>query len=142
MVEDVGGVVSAFVGKLIPGGERGFDAASAIGFVDNGELIGGTVFHDYNPEAGVVELTTAATSARWLTPTTLHTIFAVPFERWGCQMVVLRVAEDNERMRSIARRFGFNEYVIPRLGGRDRATVIYTLTDDQWRDTSFERRRK
>jgi len=139
MVEDVGGVVSTFVGAHIQGGHRGFDQASAIGFVENGTLIGGTVFHNYDPEAGVVELTTASTSARWLTPKTLHAIFAIPFDQWGCQMVILRVADDNTRMRSIAQRFGFNEYVIPRLGGRDKAVAIYTLTDDQWRATAFER---
>lgn len=140
LVEDVGGVVTEFVGRLIPGGERGFDKASAIGYVLDGKIVGGTVFHNYDPEAGVVELTTAATSPHWLTRHTLRAIFAIPFDRWGCQMVVLRVAEDNFRMRHIARRFGFNEYVIPRLAGRDKATVIYTLTDDQWRTSPLEKR--
>ena len=140
LVEDVGGVVSAFVGRLIPGGERGFDKASAIGYVRDGQIVGGTVFHNYDPEAGIIEMTTAATSPHWLTPKTLHAIFAIPFNQWGCQMVVLRVAEDNTRMRHIARRFGFNEYVIPRLAGRGKATVIYTLTDDQWRNSPFEKR--
>lgn len=141
MVEDVGGVVTAFVGRLIPGGDRGFDKASAIGFVDDGELIGGTVFHNWSPETGVIELTTASTSARWLSPKVLHAIFAIPFNQWACQMVLLRVAESNTRMVRIAQRYGFDGHLIPRLGGRDEGLWIFTLTDDQWRNTSFERRR-
>lgn len=139
MVEDVNGVVSAFVGKLIPGGHRGFDKESAVGFAEDGILIGGTVYHNYNPEAGVVEMTTASTSPRWLTPRTLHAIFAIPFNQWGCQLVVLRVSETNERMIRIAKRFGFEGHLIPRLRGRGEGEWIFTLTDDAWRDTKFER---
>lgn len=142
LVEDVGGVVTGFVARHFPGGERGFGRASAIGYVLDGELIGGTVFHNHDPEAGVIELTTAAISPRWLSPKVLHAIFAIPFERWGCQMVVLRVADDNHRMVGIAQRYGFAGYLIPRLGGRDRGVWIFTLTDDDWRKTKFERRRK
>lgn len=139
MVEDVGGVVSAFVGRHIPGGHRGFNKESAIGFVLNGELIGGTVFHNYSPETRVIEMTTASTSPRWLTPKTLHAIFAIPFEQWCCQMVVLRVSERNERMVRIAQRFGFDGFLIPRLRGRDEAEWLFTLTDDAWKNTKFER---
>jgi len=139
MVEDVGGVVAAFVARLM-GIERGFGPSTALGYVEDGELVGGTVFHNWEPEAGVIELSTAATTPRWLTPTVLHAIFAYPFEHLGCQMVVLRVAERNARMRRIAERFGFDAYPIPRLRGRDEADIIYTLTDDQWRSTRFEKR--
>lgn len=141
LVEDQGGVVAGFVGRLIEGGHRGFDVASAIGYVDDGKLIGGTVFHNYDPEAGVVELTTAATSPRWLTRKTLHAIFAIPFLQWGCQMIVLRVSEHNDRMVGIAQRFGFEGHLIPRLGGRDEDVWVFTLTDDQWRNSAFERSR-
>lgn len=140
IVEDVDGIVTRFVGALIPGGERGFDGSSAIGYILDGELIGGTVFHNYDPEAGVVELTTAATNPRWLTRATMHAIFAIPFDQWGCQLVVLRVAEDNDRMVRIARRYGFDGVLIPRLAGRDQGAWIFTLTDDAWRQTKFERR--
>lgn len=133
--------VADFVQRHIEGCQP-FGNVRAIGFVNDGVLIGGTVFHNYNPEAGVIELTTAATSPRWLTRTTLHAIFAYPFERCGCQMLYLRVKAGNERMVRIARRYGFNEHRIPRMWGRDEDGFIFTLTDDQWRETSFERHRK
>lgn len=133
--------VADFVCRHFPGGERGFGTCRAIGFVENGILIGGTVYHRYDPEAGVIEMSTVATTPRWLTPKVLHAIFAYPFEQIGVQMVLLQVAPTNERMRNIAKRFGFDEYRIPRLRGRDEDGMIYTLTDDQWRETRFERLR-
>jgi RimJ/RimL family protein N-acetyltransferase len=142
LVEDQGGVVTGFVERLIPGGERGFAKASAIGYCLNGTLIGGTVFHNFDADAGVVELTTASTDPRWLTRQTLHAMFAIPFNQWGCQMVVLRVAENNTRMVRIAQRYGFDGVLIPRLAGRDQGQWIFTLTDDAWRDSRLERRRK
>lgn len=141
IVEDEGGVVTAFVSRLLPGGDRGFGKSSAVGFVENGELIGGTVFHNYDPDAGVVELTTATTSPRWLTRQTLHAIFAIPFDQWGCQMIVLRVAASNQRMVKIAKRYGFSGVLIPRLAGRREGVWVFTLTDDAWRGTALERRR-
>jgi RimJ/RimL family protein N-acetyltransferase len=141
MVEDEDGVVIDFVSRHLPGGDRGFGKASAIGYVEQGQLVGGTVFHNYDPEAGVVELTTAATSPRWLTRQTLHAIFAIPFDQWGCQMIVLRVAASNVRMVRIAQRYGFDGVLVPRLAGRREGVWIFTLTDDAWRATALERRR-
>lgn len=141
IVEDTGGVVTRFVSELIPGGHRGFDKASAIGYVLDDELIGGTIFHNFSPEAGVVELTTASTNPRWLTRETMHAMFSIPFDQWGCQMIILRVAEDNDRMVKIAKRYGFDGVLIPRLGGREKGVWIFTLTDDAWRQNRFKRRR-
>lgn len=140
MVEDRDGVVTRLVGSMIPAGDRGFGKASAIGFVLDGQLIGGTVFHNYDPEAGVVELTTASASPRWLTRETMHAIFAIPFDQWGCQMVVLRVQESNARMVRIAEKYGFTGHLIPRLAGRDEGVWVFTMTDDAWRQNRFERR--
>jgi RimJ/RimL family protein N-acetyltransferase len=142
MVEDVGGVVSAFVGKRIPGGDRGFDKASAIGFVENGELIGGLVYHDYQPEAGIVEISAASTSKRWLTRRTLFAVFSIPFDRWGCQMVVMRTRADNQQengrgIARIARAYGFTQTLIPRLYGRNADCILHCLTEEAWRQNGY-----
>lgn len=137
MIEPIIGqdeTVARFVASIPPFDPvRGFGPCTAIGWAEDGVLIGGTVFHNYEPRTGVIELSTGAKSARWLTRKSLQLMFGYPFIQLGCQMVVLRVSERNTRMRGIARRYGFDEYVIPRLCGRDEAGCIYTLTDDQWR---------
>lgn len=125
--------VAAWVAAHIPGCERGFDKPVSIGVVDGERLIGGTVFHNYQPEAGVIEMSSAGTSPRWLSRTMLKAIFGYVFDQIGCQLVVMRVSERNGRMVKIAEKFGFDGHLIPRLRGRDEAEWIFTLTDDQWR---------
>lgn len=131
--------VAAWVAAHIPGCERGFDRAVSIGVVENERLIGGTCFHNYQPEAGVIEMSSAGISARWLSRKMLKAIFGYVFDQLACQLVVMRVSERNERMVGIARKFGFDGHLIPRLRGRDEAEWIFTLTDDQWRQHPLAR---
>ncbi len=132
-------VVAAWVAAHIPGCERGFDRPVAIGVLDGERLIGGTVFHNYQPEAGVIEMSSAGASPRWLSRPMLKAIFGYVFDQIACQMVVMRVSERNERMIGIARKFGFDGTLIPRLRGRDEAEWIFTLTDEQWRQHPLAR---
>jgi RimJ/RimL family protein N-acetyltransferase len=131
--------VAAWVAANIPGCERGFDKPVAIGVVENERLIGGTVFHNYNPEAGVIEMSSAGTSPRWLSRPMFKAIFGYVFDQIGCQLVVMRVSERNSRMIKIAEKFGFAGQLIPRLRGRDEAEWIFTLTDEQWRQHPLAR---
>lgn len=111
----------------------------SMGVFDNGALIGGTLYHNWHPESGVIELTSSAISKRWLCRPVIRAMFELPFGRLGCQMVVLRVSEKNENMIHIARSFGFDEHLIPRLGGRDEGEFVFTLTDDQWSASKFRK---
>lgn len=131
--------VAAWVAAHIPGCERGFDRPVSIGVLEGERLIGGTVFHNWNPEAGVIEMSSAGTSPRWLGRKMLKAIFGYVFDQVGCQLVVMRVSERNSRMIEIAERFGFDGHLIPRLRGRDEAEWIFTLTDDQWRQHPLAR---
>ena len=120
-------------------GCRPFHNPTSIGVVSDGELIAGVVYTNWEPNFGVIEMSAAAKSARWLSPKTLKAIFEYPFEQLGCQMVVLRVSENNSRMIRIAKRFGFESYTIPRLRGRNENEIIFTLTDDAWRSNGYRR---
>ena len=133
------GPVANWVAAHIPGCERGFLTPVAIGVVEDERLIGGTVFHNYSPEAGVIEMSSAGTSPRWLGRRMIRAIFGYVFDQVGCQMVVMRVSERNDRMIGIARKFGFDEVLIPRLRGRDEAEWIFTLCEEQWRQHPLAR---
>lgn len=123
-------------------GQTGFAGyfMCAVGVVEDGELIGGTCFHNYYPKEGVIEMSSASSSQRWLSRQMLKAIFTYAFEFLCCQMVVMRVSADNVVMLNIADRFGFSRYTIPRLRGKNEDEVICTLTDDQWRISRFNRR--
>lgn len=125
--------IADFVAAHIDGCQRGFADFTTMGVTDNGALVAGVVFHNYAPEAGVIELSAASTSKRWLTRPVLSAMFGYPFQEISCQMVVLRVSERNAGMIAIAERFGFAPHRIPRLRGRDEAEIIFTLTDNHWR---------
>ncbi|MGT2444472.1 N-acetyltransferase [Ensifer adhaerens] len=132
--------VASFVASHIPGCERGWEHFNTLGLIEGESLVAGVVFHNYAPEAGVIELSAAAISRRWLTRPMLRGMFGYPFDQLGCQMVVLRVSERNAIMIEIAERFGFSAYRIPRLRGRDEAEILFTFTDEDWRTHPVNRR--
>lgn len=118
---------------------RGFGNCTAIGWVKDDTLIAGSVYSNYDRQAAVIEISSASIDPRWLTSDTINFMFSYPFDQLGCQMVVLRVSEKNQRMRRIATKFGFVEHLIPRLRGRDEDECVYTLTAEQWHDSRFRR---
>lgn len=103
-----------------------------------GEVIGGVVFHDYNPEARTICMS-AAGQVGWLTRRTIATIHGYVFGDAGCQLALMEVSERNETMRRVARAVGYREHCIPRLRGPDEAGIIYALSDDEWRTSKFNR---
>lgn len=109
----------------------------SMGVFEDGDLIAGTLYHNYYPDYGIIELSSASISKRWLTKTVINAMFWLPFERLSCQMVVLRVSERNEPMIAIARKFGFEETFIPRLRGRDEGEFIFTLTEEAWKESKY-----
>ena len=125
-------IVGDFVSAIVFGAPDCLDKYCTMGVHQDGKLIAGTVYHNYHPKEGVIELTSASTSKRWLTRQVINAMFALPFDCLGCQLTVLRVSERNTGMCKIARKFGFTETYIPRLRGRDEGEYIFCLTDDQW----------
>jgi len=134
--------VAQFVANLTPGCENGFGKCQAIGVGDDetGELVAGMVFHDWQPGPGLIQISSASKSPRWLTANVRYMMFSYPFDQIGCQMVVLQVSANNERMVRIAKAFGFTPYLIKRMRGRDEDGYVFTLTDDDWRNSKFTRK--
>lgn len=130
--------VARFVADQIDGCGRGFWPCRALGFRDaEGRLEAGFVYHNWSPEAGVIEISGASTHRGWATPEKLRAIMAYPFS--FARMVVWRTSERNRVARRILRSMGAREFVIPDLRGPGEAEVIYTLTAEQWRASKFWR---
>lgn len=130
--------VAQWISDRIPGCGRGWDACVALR-VFREDTVGAVVFHDWNPEAGVMCMS-AAGSDGWLSRPVLKAMHAYVFDDAGCQLAALQVSERNHRMRRIALAYGYREYVIPRLRGRDEAECLMTLSDDDWRASRFHKR--
>ncbi|RWI60247.1 MAG: N-acetyltransferase [Mesorhizobium sp.] len=122
---------------------RPFVNFTSLGVFDHqGELLGAAVFHNWDPEAGVIEVSGASTSARWLPRPVLYELFSYVFNQLGCQALVMRVAPENTRIQRILRAYGYEENRIKRLRGRHEDELIFILYDDVWRSNGFHRQNK
>ena len=118
--------VAAFVARLIPHCRRGFGPnIKAIGIADHEQIIAGLVYHNFDPEAGIIEISGAALPGKhWLTRETIKRMYQFPFHQCDCQMVVQRTPADDEWLLGILARYGYTFMLLPRLFGRDRDGVI------------------
>lgn len=119
---------------------RGFGPCTAAIAVDAKDSVSAVlVFHNYQPEAGVIEVSAVADDARWAQRSILKDAFNYIYNQLGCQMAAARCDVSNERVRRLWKAFGADEYVIPRLRGRQKDEAILTLTDDAWRSSRLSR---
>ncbi|WP_139103263.1 GNAT family N-acetyltransferase [Pararhodobacter sp. CCB-MM2] len=105
----------------------------------SGNMVAGFVFHNWQPETGVIECSGAALSPAWAKRSILKALFGYVFKTAGCQMVVARTAEENTRVRRLWKALGAAEYVIPRLRGREASEAILCITDDAWHQSRLSR---
>src|SRR5262249_18616069 len=115
--------VAQAVAQMIPScRERGFGRCKALGVVDaEGRLLAGIVYHDWQPEAGVISMSVAAVrGAKWLTRETVRRMFEFPLEQIGAQMVLHLVDASDERVLRQLAAAGYMFVQVPRLLGRDR----------------------
>ena len=132
--------VSRFVASLIPFcAARGFGDCTAIGVAGHGRLLGGFVFHDYAPEAGVIEISFAGIGGRWLTRPVLYGAFSYVFDELGCQMACARTPARSSRAVRMCRAYGFRQVTVPRLFGRSEDGIVSTLTAEDWRANGFHK---
>lgn len=102
-------------------------------------LVAGVLFHNWDQDAGAVELTVAGDNPRWLTRAVLAEIGRYTFTELGCQVAVMRADPENARVARILRGVGFDRYEIPRLRGRNKGEAIYLLTDEVWQAKGFHK---
>ena len=139
-------IMSQFAASLIQHCRRGFGPnIKTFGVVDDGDgsLIAAVIFHNWDPDAGLMEISGAALpGAPWITRETLRRIYQFPFLQCGCQMVVQRVPADNETLLYVFARYGYDLVKVPRLFGRDRDGVLGLLTREAWESNKFNTRLK
>lgn len=110
-----------------------------MGVLDGTELVACMLFNNWQPEAGVIEIHGAGVTPRWLTKPVLKEMFDYPFRQLGCQNVIMRVSERDNRLLRMLTAYGFENVAIPRLRGRDEGERIFWLTDDAWNANKFNK---
>lgn len=105
--------------------------AGMVKIVDD-RMVGAVVFHDWQPKAGVMCMSSAGERG-WLDNRTIYQMHSYVFDQCECQLAVLQVSEFNDLMRRTAEHFGYQGVRVPRLRGRDEDEILYTLTEEAWR---------
>lgn len=85
---------------------RDFGPSSALGLVENGELIAGTVYNIYNGLNVFMNLA-GSDGKRWATREFLYACFAYPFQQLGCRRVTAVARADNLASNQLATHLGF-----------------------------------
>lgn len=130
--------VAALVAGIC-GFHRGFGPCKAMGFVDcRNELVGGIVFHNWQPEAGVIELSAGSLSRLWPTREILKAATSYAFGDCGCHAMVMRTDKANPS-RSIWRKLGATEHVLPHMRGPDIPEYVNILTRDAFAASKYAR---
>lgn len=125
--------------RIWPGQGRDFGPCRAIAVVCGDQLVAGLVYNNYDPHAGVVEISGAAWVKGWLTRPVLSAMYGYPFESVGCQAVVQRVSDQDTAQHRMLAAYGAERYRIPRLRGPDEAENIFVLTREAWAGNKFNR---
>ena len=135
-------IVANCVAMMIPRCRaRGFGKCSAIGIIDEeGKLIGGIIYNQWDPEAGTVQIHGAAVHPRWLTRETIRVMYTYPFHQLGVQMIwQLTPAEDVRLLRQLAA-YDYSFIKLPRMFGREHDGVLCLLTYEDWANNRFNKR--
>lgn len=137
-------IVSGFVSERMPTGRgRGFGNCTTIGVVEDGDLVAGIVFHNWDPEAMTMEISAAALPNHpWLSRETIKRMYQYPFLGCRCQMVINRVAADDERQLRMLAVYGYDFFRIPRAAGRNKDVIVCLLTREAWEGNKFNKRFK
>lgn len=126
-----------FVADRVWRRKKDFGQGTAMAVVDAGRVIAAVIFHNYDEDAGVVEISAASDSKRWLTRAVLLAMFGYAFNDLKCQAVVARVDGKNNTLARLFERYGFDRYDIPRLRGRNTSESVLVLSDDAWKENGF-----
>lgn len=109
--------------------------------------VGCVVFTDHMPETGNIQVSFAATSAKWLTRNTITAILRYPFAQLGVKRLTAIVPPSATNATQFLIRMGWTREGCIRLGFGNEDAVIWGLLEREWRfnrfnaDRSVERRR-
>lgn len=121
-----------FAAHIVFGRENDFGPCGSMGIFKDSKLIATIIFHGWQPEYGIMEISAAATSPAWLTKRTIREIMANCFDRHDCQQIVSRMAVDNKRAIQIYKFLGFKSVRLPNMRGSGKHEWLMLLLKDQW----------
>jgi RimJ/RimL family protein N-acetyltransferase len=115
-----------------------FGQCQAAGVLNNdGELIAGVVFHNYDPDCPSFEVSFAATSAKWLTRPIICELLRYPFDQIGCRRLTAVTPRKATSARRFLDKFGFRREGVATEGFGDDDAIISRLLKREWLATKW-----
>lgn len=101
-------LVAGFVAERIERARgRGFGPCVALGHMRQNALVGGVVFHNFQPLDGDIEMSLAFDQPPRPSRATLRRLFAFPFAQLGLARITIRISAGHEPVRKLALGYGF-----------------------------------
>ena len=116
------------------GQEYNFDNSPivAVGLVEDGDLIGSLMWHDYIGHS--IQFSIATTTTRWCNRRILNYIFSYPFHQLKCLRITVQVAKMNKASRKLIEGCGFKyEGNIRKGQANSDNTIIYGMFQHECR---------
>lgn len=127
--------------RIWPTKGRNFGECRGIAVMEGDKLAAGLIYHNYDPDAHVIEISGAAWVKGWLTRDVLKVMYGYPFIDCDCQAIIQRVSDDDHAQHRMLKAHGAERYRIPRLRGVDAAENIFVTTREAWASNKFNRGR-
>lgn len=136
--------VAAWVAAHIPlmqGQAFGPNRAMAV-MSDRDEMLGGVVFHNWQPAYRNIEVSFASTGPRWLTRDLIQAILSYPFDALRVQRLTAVTPRQARPARQFLEKFGFRREGLVRHGFGTDDAVISGLLEKEWRASPWSQSRK
>jgi RimJ/RimL family protein N-acetyltransferase len=128
----------------IPHFDRGqvLGPCAAIGVLDeDGRMIAGVVYHNYDPFLAGIEVSCASDGARWANRETFRALLRYPFTQLRCARITAATPRRATSTRQFLEGLGFvREGSLRRAFGDDNA-IVYGLLREDWEQGRFCRPR-
>lgn len=97
----------------------------AIGVSSGSKLIAGVVYHDYQPEARIIQMSMAAISPMWAKKEIIWKLLQYPYDQLDCFKILLSISVDNIKALKTMKHIGFvQEAILNHNYGKDKHAVI------------------
>ena len=118
-----------------------FEPCTTLGISDdNGELLAGFIFHNYDEELGNIEISAYAKDARWSTKDKWSRILYYPFEELKVRQLIAITSKNNVIVNKIAKALNACRTILPKYYSDDEDGIYYTVHNNWWETIKTKKR--
>lgn len=115
-----------------------FGASVATGVItEAGEMIGGVVYHSYDPDCPSIEMSFACSTPRWLTRALICELLRYPMQDLSCRRITAVTPRRATSARQFLEKFGFRREGVATEAFGDDDAIISRLLKREWLATKW-----